>query len=70
MGIEIRSRAEVGVDIPGAERNDGIAESAVLGLILRFECERDDERRDEEVDLEVEVGCNVGERKEGDDVVV
>lgn len=66
MGIEIRSRAEVGVDIPGADRNDGMAESAVLGLILRFECERDDERRDEEV--EVEVGCNVGERKESDGV--
>lgn len=66
MGIEIRSRAEVGVEIPGAERNDGIAASAVLGLILRFECERDD-RRDEE---DVEVGCSVGERKEGDDVVV
>lgn len=66
-GIETRSRAEVGEDTPGAERNDGAEESAVLGLTLRFECERENERREEDED--VEVGCEVGARKE-DDVVV
>lgn len=63
MGIETRSRAEVGVDMPGAERNDGVMDSVVLGLTLKFACEREVERREEE-DVEL------GERKLEDDVVV